>query len=100
VALCSLHYVSTTNTNTWTIYLLLTYEFLFITVIRVPGIKIPWDGGYCIGTGLDDETRMTIEAFNPNCVHFTCPDFVALDAIRWCQRKNIAYMVSLILINL
>jgi hypothetical protein len=40
-------------------------------VIRVPGIKIPWDGGYSFGVGLDDSVLREIEAFNPNCVHFT-----------------------------
>ena len=35
-----------------------------------------------------------IENFNPNCVHFTVPDFVALDAIKWCQRRNVAYIAT------
>jgi hypothetical protein len=40
-------------------------------VIRVPGIKIPWDGGYSFGVGLDDEVLREIERFNPNLIHFT-----------------------------
>ena len=40
-------------------------------VIRVPGIKIRWDGGYSFGVGLDDSVLREIEEFNPNCVHFT-----------------------------
>ena len=40
-------------------------------VIRVPGIKIPWDGGYSFGVGLDDSVLREIESFNPSCVHFT-----------------------------
>lgn len=63
-------------------------------VIVVPGIKIPFNhaGDYSFGVGLDEHTISQIEAFNANIVHFTVPDFVALDGIRWCQKNNIAYM--------
>jgi phosphatidylinositol alpha 1,6-mannosyltransferase len=63
-------------------------------VIIVPGIKIPFNhaGDYSFGVGLDEDTISMIEHFSPNVVHFTVPDFVALDGIRWCQRNNIAYI--------
>lgn len=63
-------------------------------VIVVPGMKIPFAqaGQYSFGIGLDENTVKQIEHFNPNCVHFTVPDFVALDGIRWCQQKNVAYI--------
>jgi hypothetical protein len=63
-------------------------------VIVVPGIKIPFNhaGDYSFGVGLDESTIAEIERFNPNIVHFTVPDFVALDGIRWCQRNEIAYI--------
>ena len=65
-------------------------------VIAVPGIKIPFDhaGSYAFGVGLDADTIRMIEEFNPTCVHFTVPDFVALDGIRWCQKNNVAYMAT------
>ena len=65
-------------------------------VIAVPGIKIPFDhaGSYAFGTGLDAGTIGQIEEFNPTCVHFTVPDFVALDGIRWCQQHNVAYIAT------
>lgn len=65
-------------------------------VIKVPGIKIPFDnaGDYAFGVGLDPETIRQIEDYNPTCVHFTVPDFVALDGIRWCQENNIAYIAT------
>ena len=65
-------------------------------VIKVPGIKIPFDnaGDYAFGVGLDPETIRQIEDYNPTCVHFTVPDFVALDGIRWCQQNNIAYIAT------
>lgn len=63
-------------------------------IIVVPGIKIPFNhaGDYSFGVGLDEGTIAQIEQYNPNVVHFTVPDFVALDGIRWCQRNNIAYI--------
>lgn len=63
-------------------------------VIVVPGIKIPFNhaGDYSFGVGLDESTLNEIEKFNPNIVHFTVPDFVALDGIRWCQSNEIAYV--------
>lgn len=66
-------------------------------VIVVPGIKIPFDhagSGYAFGVGLDEGTIAEIEKYNPNVVHFTVPDFVGLDGIRWCQKNNIAYMAT------
>ena len=63
-------------------------------IIVVPGIKIPFNnmGDYAMGVGLDDETIRKIDAYGPNCVHFTVPDFVALEGIKYCQRNHIAYM--------
>jgi hypothetical protein len=63
-------------------------------VIVVPGIKIPFNhaGDYSFGVGLDEGTIRQIEDFKPNIIHFTVPDFVALDGIRWCQEHNIAYI--------
>lgn len=64
-------------------------------IIVVPGIKIPFTHigtGYAFGVGLDENTIREIEQFNPNCVHFTVPDFVALDGIKWCQKNSVAYI--------
>jgi glycosyltransferase involved in cell wall biosynthesis len=63
-------------------------------LIVVPGIKIPQIAGYAMGLGLDENTLRLIENFNPNIIHFTVPDFVGLDGIRYCQRNNIAYIAT------
>jgi glycosyltransferase involved in cell wall biosynthesis len=66
-------------------------------VIVVPGIKIPFTNagtGYAFGTGMNEAVLNEIEKFSPNVIHFTVPDFVALDGIRYCQRKNIAYIAT------
>ena len=66
-------------------------------VIVLPGIKIPFTQageGYAFGSGLRPESIALIEEYNPTCVHFTVPDLVSLDAIRWCQRNNVAYVAT------
>jgi phosphatidylinositol alpha 1,6-mannosyltransferase len=66
-------------------------------VIIIPGIKIPFTqagAGYAFGASIGPSTIREIEEFNPNCVHFTVPDLVSLDGIRWCQRNNIPYMAT------
>jgi len=63
-------------------------------IIIVPSISVTLDhvAAYAFGSGLPEKTQREIERFKPNIVHFTCPDFVGLDGIRWCQKNNIAYM--------
>lgn len=66
-------------------------------IIVVPGIKIPFahaGSGYAFGAGLDENTVREIERYNPTIVHFTVPDLVALDGVRWCQKNNIAYIAT------
>ena len=66
-------------------------------IIIIPGIKIPFTAageGYAFGGSLGANTLREIEEFNPNCVHFTVPDLVSLDGIRWCQRNNVGYMAT------
>jgi phosphatidylinositol alpha 1,6-mannosyltransferase len=63
-------------------------------VIVIPGIKIPFAhaGEYAFGVGLDAHTIAQIEHFAPNVVHFSVPDLVTLEGIKWCQRNNVAYI--------
>jgi phosphatidylinositol alpha 1,6-mannosyltransferase len=65
-------------------------------VISVPGVGIPLldGGGYSFGVGLDPDVTSIIEEFRPTIVHFTAPDFVAMDGIKWCQKNNIPYMAT------
>ena len=71
------------------------YKFNDPDVLAVPAIDIPFSdagSGYAFGSSLAESTIREIERFNPTCVHFTVPDFVALDGIRWCQKNNIPYI--------
>jgi len=55
------------------------------SIIVVPGIDIPLSqagSGYGIGVNLSESTIREMERFKPNCVHFTVPDFIALEAIK------------------
>lgn len=63
-------------------------------IIVIPGIRIPFAhaGEYAFGVGLDAVTEAQIAHFNPNCVHFTVPDLVALETIKWCHRNEVAYI--------
>ena len=54
-------------------------------VIVVPGCRLAFTqagSGYSFGANLLPDVVRQIEEFNPNCCHFTVPDFVSLDAIR------------------
>ena len=66
-------------------------------MIVVPSIKIPFaqaGSGYAFGAGLDNGAKLEMESFKPNCIHFTVPDLVGLDGVKWCQENNIAYMAT------
>ncbi len=66
-------------------------------IIAVPGVKIPLTNageGYQFGMSLDENTIREIEKYKPNVIHFTVPDFVALDGIRYCQKHNIPYIAT------
>lgn len=63
-------------------------------IIVVPSIDITLAdvAAYSFGSGLPEQTIREIAQFKPTCVHFTVPDFVGLDGIRWCQQNNIPYI--------
>jgi hypothetical protein len=65
-------------------------------IIEVPGTRIPCNyvADYTFSVGLDETTLTKMQDFQPNCVHFTVPDLVTLDGIRWCQQNNIAYLTT------
>lgn len=63
-------------------------------IIVVPGIKIPFTHagtGYAFGAGLDEGTIKEIERFKPNCIHFTVPDLVGLDGIKYIFHPHYSY---------
>ncbi len=66
-------------------------------LIVVPGVKIPFTragNGYQFGSGLNQNILREIEEFKPNVCHFTVPDLVGLDGVRWCQRNQIPHLTT------
>jgi len=66
-------------------------------VFTVPSIPLPIinaddNFGYSLGIRLTPECKAQIKAFNPSVIHFTVPDFLALDALRWAKAERIPVM--------
>lgn len=65
-------------------------------LVSVPAIPFPGERGeYKIARGLPRAPRRDLEAFAPNIVHVSAPDFLGHSAIRWAKRRGIATLASL-----
>ena len=65
-------------------------------LVSVPAIPMP--GGrdeYRLGRYLPAETRRDLEAFAPNIVHVSAPEFLGHAAVKWARRHGIASVASL-----
>jgi len=65
-------------------------------LISVPSWPVP--GGreeYRFATGLPRTTQADLEAFAPNIVHLSAPEFLCHGALKWAQRNQIATLASL-----
>ena len=61
-------------------------------VLTVPAIPLPIvnaedNFGYSLGVRLTEECKAMIKEFDPSLIHFTVPDFLALDALRWAKAE-------------
>lgn len=64
-------------------------------LVSVPGLPVP--GGreeYKFATGLPGKTRKDLEAFAPNIVHLSAPEFLNHGALRWARRNKVATLAS------
>lgn len=64
-------------------------------LVGVPGLPVP--GGreeYKFATGLPAKTRKDLEAFAPNIVHLSAPEFLNHGALRWARRNGVATLAS------
>ena len=66
-------------------------------VFTVPAIPLPIvnaddNFGYSLGVKLTEEVKAQIKKFEPSLIHFTVPDFLALDALRWAKAEGIPVM--------
>jgi glycosyltransferase involved in cell wall biosynthesis len=65
-------------------------------LVSVPAIPFPGERGeYKIARGLPRRPRRDLEAFAPNLVHVSAPDFLGQAALRWARRRGIATLASL-----
>jgi glycosyltransferase involved in cell wall biosynthesis len=65
-------------------------------LVSVPAIPFPGERGeYKIARGLPRRPRRDLEAFAPNIVHVSAPDFLGQAAVRWAKRRGIATLASL-----
>lgn len=55
--------------------------------IPLPIINADDNFGYSLGIKLTKECKDMIKEFNPTLFHFTVPDFLALDALRWAKQE-------------
>jgi len=64
-------------------------------LVSVPGLPVP--GGreeYKFATGLPTKTRKDLEAFAPNVVHLSAPEFLNHGALRWARKHGVATLAS------
>jgi phosphatidylinositol alpha 1,6-mannosyltransferase len=65
-------------------------------LVSVPALPVPGGRGeYKIGMGLPKGPRRDLEAFAPNLVHVSAPEFLGHAAVAWARKRGIATVASL-----
>ena len=65
-------------------------------LIDVPAFPMPGGRGeYKLGRGLPAKPRHDLEAFAPNLVHVSAPEFLGHAAVTWARRRDIPVVASL-----
>lgn len=65
-------------------------------LVSVPGVPLP--GGrdeFKLARGLPASIRRDVEAFQPNIVHLSAPDWLGHRALTWGRKNNIATFISM-----
>ncbi|MCM8556245.1 glycosyltransferase family 4 protein [Sphingomicrobium sediminis] len=63
-------------------------------LVSVPSFPIPGRGEYRFAFNLSKGVRDDLEAFKPNIVHISSPDFVAAKAVSWARDHDIPAIAS------
>lgn len=63
-------------------------------LVSVPSIAIPGRAEYRMPLALPAAVRRDLEAFDPNIVHVSSPDFVGHRAVTWARRHKVAAVAS------
>ena len=64
-------------------------------LVKVPGFSFPGRGEYKLGRYFPKETRADVEAFAPNLVHVSAPEFLGHGALNFARENGIASVASL-----
>ena len=64
------------------------------TLIGVPSVPIPGRGEYRVALGLPKAVKADLEAFDPQIVHLSAPDWLGHDAKRWGQGRGVPVVAS------
>ena len=65
-------------------------------LVDVPNMRMPVKnrGEYRLGLPLDAKARADLEAFAPNTVHLSAPDFTGHSALNWARKRDIPVLAS------
>jgi glycosyltransferase involved in cell wall biosynthesis len=63
-------------------------------LVDVPAIPLPFRADYKLARGLPAKARADLEAFAPNIVHVSAPEFLGHAAVRWAREKGVASIAS------
>lgn len=64
------------------------------TLVPVPSIPVPGRGEYRIGLGLPGSARADLEAFAPDLVHLSAPDWLGHAAKAWAKARSLPVVAS------
>ncbi|WP_100260722.1 glycosyltransferase family 4 protein [Qipengyuania seohaensis] len=65
-------------------------------LVNVPNMRMPVKnrGEYRLGLPLDAKARADLEAFAPNTIHLSAPDFTGHSALNWARKRDIPVLAS------
>lgn len=64
-------------------------------LVSVPALPMPGGRGeYRFALGLTPKTRADLEAFKPNLVHISAPEFLAHGALKWAEKNDVVKVAS------
>lgn len=64
------------------------------TLVSVPSVALPGRGEYRVAFGLPEKQKRRLEAFKPDLIHLSSPDFLGWSAIRWAKKHGIPAVAS------
>ncbi|QSB43497.1 glycosyltransferase family 1 protein [Tsuneonella flava] len=63
-------------------------------LVSLPSLAIPTRSEYRVPMGINAAVRRDLDAFRPNVLHISSPDFSAREAAKWARDRNIPVVAS------